>query len=213
MFEALRELVFPTVCLGCSAPRIALCAACLPAADVRTFSTRGVTMRALGSYDGLLRRAIVAMKDGERAYLEAFAALITERLPPSGALVPLPTSRARRAARGFDQSIAIAERVARACDVPVFDILEKHGGPQQGRRRFDRLTGPTFALRRGGLPARVTLLDDVCTTGSTIAAAVAALTAAGIVVEATIVLAQTTETPPPARRSWRPEHQARSTPP
>ena len=205
MFEALRELVFPIVCLGCSRARVALCSSCLPLAESLAFTAGGVPVRALGAYDGVLRTANVRMKDGERAYLAAFAALIAERMSIERTLVPLPTTAARRAARGFDQSIAIAELVARACDVPMQHLLVKHGSAQHGRRREERLIGPSFAVRRGPLPESVVLLDDVCTTGGTIRAAVAQLTAAGVRVDGTIVVARTPETPPRARRSWRPE--------
>jgi len=201
VFEALRELVFPIVCLGCSRSRVALCSSCVPLAQSVAFTAGGVPVRALGAYDGVLRTAIVRMKDGERAYLASFAALIAERMSVDRTLVPLPTTAARRAARGFDQSIAIAELVARACEVPMQQLLVKHGSPQHGRRREERLIGPSFTVRKGSLPASVVLLDDVCTTGGTIRAAVAQLTAAGVQVDGTIVVARTPETPPRAGRS------------
>jgi len=200
VFEALRELVFPVVCLGCSRPRIALCERCVQPEEMLTFSIGAISVRALGPYDGLLRRAIVRMKDGERAYLDAFAALIATRLPPRSALVPLPTTAHRRAARGFDQSVAIAERVAAATGVPALLLLKKRGSPQHGRRREERLRGPDFVLDERDLPEAVTLLDDVCTTGSTIRAAVAELTRAGVRVDGTIVVARTPETPHRAGR-------------
>jgi predicted amidophosphoribosyltransferase len=200
VFDALRDLVFPIAW-----PCTALCECCVPPEGGLTFSIGATSVRALGPYDGLLRRAIVRMKDGERAYLDAFAALITMRLPPRSALVPLPTTAHRRAARGFDQSVAIAERVAAASGVPVLMLLKKRGSPQHGRRREERLRGPEFVLDERDLPEAVTLLDDVCTTGSTIRAAVAELTAAGVRVDGTIVVARTPETPPRAGRFWPPE--------
>ncbi len=145
------------------------------------------------------------MKDGERAYLDAFAALIAARFPVPHALVPLPTTAHRRAARGFDQSVAIAERVSAQSGVPALRILTKRGSPQHGRRREERLRGPEFVLDTGNLPPSVTLVDDVCTTGSTIRAAVLVLTAAGVRVDGTIVVARTPETPPRNGRFWRPE--------
>jgi predicted amidophosphoribosyltransferase len=205
VFDALRDLVFPVACLGCSRARVALCECCVPPENGLTFSIGATLVRALGPYDGLLRRAIVRMKDGERAYLDAFAALIATRLPPRSALVPLPTTAHRRAARGFDQSVVIAERVAAATGVPALMLLKKRGSPQHGRRREERLRGPEFVLDGRDLPEAVTLLDDVCTTGSTIRAAVAELTAAGVRVDGTIVVARTPETPHRAGRLWRPE--------
>ena len=184
---------------------MAICERCVPPGERLTFWIGTISVRALGPYEGLLRRAIVRMKDGERAYLDAFAALIAARLPPRSALVPLPTTAHRRAARGYDQSVVIAERVAAATGVPALMRLKKQGSPQRGRGREERLRGPAFVLDKRGLPDAVTLLDDVCTTGSTIRAAVAELTAAGVRVDGTIVIARTPETPHRAGRLWRPE--------
>lgn len=173
----------------------------MPHGRALAFSIGGVPVRAVGSYEGLLRTAVVRMKDGERAYLDAFAVLIADRFAFASPLVPLPTTPQRRAARGFDQSVAIAERVARACDVPMLSLLRKSGSAQHGRRREARLLGPAFRVVDGPLPPRVTLLDDVCTTGGTIRAAVAALAAAGVRVDGTIVVARTPETRPRGERS------------
>ena len=149
-------------------------------------------MFALGAYDGALRRAIVAMKHGERDPLEAFADLLAARAPLDGALVPLPTSRARRAERGFDQSVELARRVAARRGVPCAELLDKRGAAQEGLRRRERLAATgRFRLRPGvPLPAAVTLLDDVCTTGATARDAARVLRAAGVDVRGIVVVAR-----------------------
>lgn len=152
----------------------------------------GIPAFALGAYDGALRRAVIAMKAGERDPLDAFAELLAARAPLDGALVPLPTSRARRAERGFDQSVELTRRVAAHRGVPCAELLDKRGSAQEGRKRLERLAATgRFRLRAGvPLPNVVTLLDDVCTTGATARDAARTLRAAGVDVRGIVVVAR-----------------------
>jgi len=166
------------------------------------FALDGVPAFALGSYEGVLRRAVVAMKRGERDPLAAFATLLAAA-PLDGTLVPLPTSRARAAARGFDQAVELARRVARERGVPLAEPLVKRGRAQEGGGRRARLAATgRFRIRAGvPLPAEVTLLDDVCTTGATLRDAAWTLRAAGVVVRRIVVVARSAGTPSSPRRS------------
>ena len=128
MLDFVRTWLFPPACVACDAPGPALCRACAPARrDALTFAIAGIPAFALGAYDGALRKAIVAMKRGERDPLDAFAALLAERAWCEGTLVPLPTSRRRVAERGFDQSVELARRLGARRGVPCSDLLEKRG--------------------------------------------------------------------------------------
>ncbi len=182
------------MCAACDVPGLALCDRCAPAScDAVRFVLDGIPAFALGPYDGALRRAIVAMKNGERDPLDAFADLLAARAPLDGALVPLPTSRARRAERGFDQSIQLARRVAvRRGGVTCAELLDKRGSAQEGLRRRERLAATgRFRLRADvPLPNAVTLLDDVCTTGATACDAAGILRAAGVDVRGIVVVAR-----------------------
>jgi predicted amidophosphoribosyltransferase len=168
------------------------------------FTLDGVPAFALGSYAGTLREAIVAMKHGERDPIDAFATLL-DAAPIEGALIPLPTTRARAAQRGFDQSVAIVRRVAERRGLPWADLLEKHGAPQAGRDRADRLRpAKRFALKHGiALPACVTVFDDVCTTGGTLTDALLTLREAGVEVRRIVVLARKLAAEPRALRAGR----------
>ena len=196
MHDFLRTWLFPPACVGCDAPGAALCGGCAPAEhDAIAFALDGIPAFALGAYNGVLRRAIVAMKNGERDPLDAFAALLAMRAPLEGALVPLPTSGGRRAERGFDQSVELARRLAARRGIACAKLLRKRGRPQAGLGRRARLavTG-RFRLRPGvRLPPVVTVLDDVCTTGATVRDAVGVLRAAGVEVRRIVLLARTPE--------------------
>ena len=196
MVDLVRRWLFPAACAGCEAPGPALCAACAPAPrDALAFALAGIPAFALGAYEGALRRAVVALKNGERDPLDAFAALLAARAPLGPALIPLPTSRGRVLDRGFDQSVELARRLAALCGVACCEVLEKRGAPQAGRNRRRRLAAAgAFRIRRGAvLPPAATLLDDVCTTGATIRDAAGVLRAAGVEVRGVVVLARTAE--------------------
>jgi predicted amidophosphoribosyltransferase len=193
VLDFVRAWLFPAACAACDAPGPALCKRCAPAPlDAIAFALDGIPGFALGAYDGALRRAIVAMKNGERDPLDSFAELLAARAPLEGALVPLPTSRARRAERGFDQGVELARRIAARRGVPCAELLEKRGAPQEGLGRSARLAAAgRFRLRAGvALPDAATLLDDVCTTGATARDAVRLLRSAGIDVRRIVVVAR-----------------------
>jgi predicted amidophosphoribosyltransferase len=200
VWTILREWLFPVSCIVCGRGMLALCRSCAPAeSQAQAFVIAGIEARAAGPYAGALREAIVAMKRGERDQLGALAPLVARELGSScDPLVPLPTSARRRRARGFDQAVELARRAAAINGLTVCDLLEKRGSAQHGRSRSGRLHARgRFRVRRGvALPACVTLVDDVCTTGATLADAADALFAAGVTVGAAVFLART----PPARK-------------
>ena len=202
MHEILRAGLFPPACVACDRPGPALCARCAPSPrEAIAFVLDGIPAFALGPYEGALRRAVVAMKRGERDPVDAFAALL-QGAPIEGTLVPLPTTRRRAAERGFDQSVALARKLAARRGVATAEVLVKRGRPQAGRGRRERLAASgRFELRERALPAAVTLLDDVCTTGATLREAVHLLRAAGVDVRRLVVVARTGGTPPGKARS------------
>lgn len=193
MLDFVRTWLFPAACAACDVPGPALCERCAPAPrDALAFALDGIPAFALGAYDGALRKAVVAMKAGERDPLDAFADLLAARAPLDGALVPLPTSRGRRAERGFDQSVELARRIAAHRGVACAEVLDKRGRPQEGLGRRERLAAAgRFQLRPGvSLPNIVTVLDDVCTTGATARDAVRVLRAAGADVRGVVFVAR-----------------------
>ncbi|MGF1525956.1 MAG: ComF family protein [Candidatus Competibacterales bacterium] len=100
------------------------------------------------------------------------------------AVVPVPLHRERLRQRGFNQATEIALAAAGPLGLPVrTDALLRTGkAPPQSRltaRARRANVDQAFVLRRP-LPPRVALVDDVCTTGATLEAALAPLTRAGV---------------------------------
>ena len=101
-------------------------------------------------------------------------------------IVPVPLHRARLRQRGYNQALELARPLARALGIPVrTGVLVRTASTNQqtqldavGRRRNVR---GAFALDDGvGLPAHVAVLDDVMTTGATLAECARTLKRAGV---------------------------------
>ena len=193
MWGAIRPWLFPVWCIGCGEPEIGLCGACAASARSVEIVLEGVSVRAASEYEGAVRDAILALKRGERAYLDPRARLVAPLVRPDTAIVPVTTTHRRAAERGFDQARELARRVAELRSGTLADLLRKRGTAQRGLGRDERLVARgRFTLRPGVvLPPEVLLLDDVITTGATLRDAARVLAVAGCTVLGAVVVART----------------------
>lgn len=99
-------------------------------------------------------------------------------------LAPVPLHPVRRRARGYNQAEVLAEALASRLGRPAVGLLTRVRAtpPQVGLSRTARSANVAGAFRAPQLPAGfglVGLVDDVATSGATLAAAGTALVAAG----------------------------------
>jgi predicted amidophosphoribosyltransferase len=135
-------------------------------------------------HDGVARDLVTALKFRRLLPVAATIAERIEWLAPqgrlSGAIVPVPSTRLRSLARGFDPAAEIAAALALRTGLPLRPVLSRGDlGRQLGRRRAQRIGRPPHVRLRGEAPRSVLLIDDVLTTGATLSACARALRGAG----------------------------------
>jgi ComF family protein len=193
--RSLATLLAPPVCAGCGAHAghaEPLCGECRR--ELRWLSSvaemDAVAVFAPLAYEGPARAMVRALKfRGATLAAGAMAAQIAVAAPPGvldrGVLVPAPLHPRRLRRRGFNQAERLATALATRTGLRVDDCLRRFGPArtQVGRDRGERLTGVhgTVAAEPGTrLPRRAIVVDDVVTTGATVAACAAALREAGV---------------------------------
>jgi predicted amidophosphoribosyltransferase len=187
-WQAALDWLFPPHCPGCGhAPGRRFCAACLEGLEpCRLKAPGGLEVFAAGYYRGPLRRAVLDLKHGARtSSVPALAELMQRawrgRLPD--ALVPIPPEPRRRRLRGLSVPGLLAEELGCRLGVPARSdllvparLLASQKNLSRGERR-ENVRGGFRTGAVGGLD--LLLVDDVMTTGSTLAEAARVLRAAG----------------------------------
>jgi predicted amidophosphoribosyltransferase len=233
LIDVLGRLLRPAVCLACGVPGAwPCCARCLPAEpdDVGPWPLAAdpeVALWALGPYRDALRAAVLAGKlDGQPAALTELGRRLGIALAHAGAGADLVTyvAAGRVAGPPRDHAERVAAGVAATLDLPLVGLLSPAGGPDLGRTRQASRTNRAGRASRGGRPdgpppgrppptaryrlagGRVLLVDDLATTGGTLAGAAAALRHAGArqVEAAVLAAAPTALGPGPHRPRARP---------
>jgi ComF family protein len=198
------DLLAPPLCWSCGAPavrRAALCRACRR--ELRFLAPVpvglcGLEVWAPVAYEGAARDLVKALKFHGAARLAGeMAALIVANAPGAmlaGTLVPVPLHPARRRVRPFNQAALVAAAVSRRTGLALADGLRRRGPDrrQVGRGRAARLQATAGSIElTGRSPPTVLLVDDVVTTGATLAACAATLRRAGAERVAGIAFART----------------------
>ena len=217
MADRALDLALPAACAGCGQEGAALCRECRTALDIRLHADPGVPiglpadipapllqLEWCAPFTGVTRRALHGLKyDGERRLAPLLGAAVARRWARAGAagdaLVPVPASPDRVRERGYDQAELIAAEVGRRLGLPVICALERARATtaQFDLDRAARATNLVAAFRlrdafhAGAVRDRwLVLVDDVVTTGATLAACAQALLDAGAQAVSAIAVAR-----------------------
>ncbi len=199
------DLLLPPTCAGCGIEGVPLCARCHEPLTRRLDEPPGrplglvaplpmgiVQLEWCATFGGPVRDALHALKyRGERRLAPVLAGAMAERWRRAGrgpeVVVSVPVHPARRRERGFDQAEDLARGVAAALGLPYSTALERRTRTiaQHGLGRADRAANleGAFVVRarqRCEIARRWALLvDDITTTGVTLAECAGALHDAG----------------------------------
>jgi predicted amidophosphoribosyltransferase len=204
----LLDLLLPLRCVVCGAPSRAVCEPCLAALRrlsgprcrrcgtptswpvARCIECQGrrlafASARSAVAYDTAAKALVSAWKErGLRGLAQDAGALVAEVVPRPRAytITFVPPDADRSLKRGHHP----AERLARALEprwqLPAVALLERTrpGRPQRGLKLAERRENVRGGFRPAGTaPTRVVLVDDVYTSGATVASAASALRKGG----------------------------------
>jgi len=208
------DLALPAVCAGCELEGPPLCRECRPSVDVRLSAAPGIVLGLpsdtplpliqlewCAPFTGVTRQALHHLKyAGERRLAGPLGEAMAARWSRAGAggdvLVPVPASTDRVRERGYDQAVLLARIAGRHLRLPVrgalvrarvtaaqFDLDRSHRGAN--------VKGAFRLLDAAAVRDRwVVLVDDVVTTGSTLAACATALLEGGAVAVSALTVAR-----------------------
>ncbi len=202
----LLDLALPATCAGCGREGDILCVPCRPALRARANVPAGtpiglpsetpvplLQLEWCAPFNGPVRRLLHGLKyAGELRAVEPLAAAMAERWRSAGAggdtIVHVPVHRERRRERGYDQAERLAAATAALLGMRHLPALERTRATtaqyQLGRSSRAANVRGAFRLADTVAPRAVAghwfvLVDDVVTTGATLAACADVLLDAG----------------------------------
>jgi ComF family protein len=213
------DLAFPAACSGCGREGDPLCPACLPALDARLRLPGGtpigmpadlpeplLQLEWCAPYAGPVRAALHDLKySAERRLARPLGQAVARRWRRVGEgatmIVPVPVHADRERRRGYDQAALIAAVAAEQLGLPCVRALERERATiaqfELGREDRAANVAGAFRLRQTDRSAAslaagrwILLVDDVVTTGATLAACATALEAAGALGVSAIAVAR-----------------------
>lgn len=203
----IADLVLSRACAGCARIGSVVCVECWErSVDLRCHEVEapGLPPITVGArYDGMARDAMHALKErGVLAMADPIGAWLALAVAESGAreplvLIPIPAHRRSMATRGVDTLDRIARQASRVLHAAGREIRVMHAlqrtldrGRQVGMSARERRVAVAGAMTvrasalTGTAGASLVVIDDVVTTGATVAEAVRALSVAGLQVAA-----------------------------
>lgn len=176
------DLLLGIACAGCGRAGTSWCGDCFREVVPDPFEVEPAVWAA-GHWRGALRSAILAWKLGQVTHLDqlmawhAAAALVASNPPESVVLVPVPTTWRSRRERGRHLVLDLCREMSRLLEShdinvhvkPVVRLRQQTRDQSSltARQRAANVRGAMKALQRPAHP--VIIVDDIVTTGSTMA--------------------------------------------
>jgi ComF family protein len=139
-------------------------------------------------YEGVYEQLLKALKfEYRRQAVESISAMLNETiygLPKDVVVCPIPTAPSRVRERGFDHAKLIAKELSAKSGIKYLNALGRHTNVRQlgsGRqKRLKQMESEFYILRTDLAGKNVLIIDDVMTTGATLAGASKVLKEAGV---------------------------------
>jgi ComF family protein len=206
VFDFALEVIFPKNCIGCGTAGALLCADCKSTISPAPAQTYSNTFAAC-AYKGLVQKIFVSIKlRKESRYVSVLGNLLIETIRQNPKLQEIiarseityiPMHWMKRNIRGFNQSELLAKQIAKSFDKTPVAILKrsKLGSRQSALGKNARLENTRDLFRISSQNIRldgkdIVLIDDIRTTGATLAAARQVLLDAGANSVFNLVVAQ-----------------------
>lgn len=197
------EILFPTKCLGCGAKEEILCDNCISKIHLAERETDRNILAVFDYRDETIKKAIWKLKYHHKRYLgEKLGQLLYEflmedifdlRIDVSGRsiyVIPVPISNKKTKIRGYNQSLSIARGFCGRPETGIFELKNKivfkkiETTPQaritNRKKRLENISGVFEIKNKEIVKGRtIIVIDDVTTTGGTIAEIMRILKKAG----------------------------------
>lgn len=191
--EEVSQLLFPTRCYGCSAIGLSICSNCRREWHPHYYLTHvhNIKVHSAILYSPTASKIILAAKEnGLRGADLLLVDAIVHVLKRANfdslnvRLVPVPSSRSNSRRRGRNFMSNLCHEVSLRTDIPISPVLElarkvKDQSGLSAKARAVNMQG-AFTIASGVYPrGDLILIDDVVTTGATVAEAARALNSHG----------------------------------
>ncbi len=201
--ENLLAIIFPPKCFICNNSYGVICPRCLSQVTIlnRAYTlVGGLKVLSIYEYEGIVRKCIKISKYSSRQFaalkkLSAEAVALVAGNYTGFIVIPIPLSRAKERWRGFNHADLIAKELALHFQLPVNTRILKRTKETTSQYKLDKFARKqnikgAFTVVGDVKSKKVLLVDDVCTSGSTLAEAARALYASGAAYVAAFTLSR-----------------------
>jgi ComF family protein len=219
-FDTLVGLLAPHLCIACGAEGAVMCQVCLSTAGdtipsrcagCQRITEKSKTCRSClkwlrarhiyvaTSYDSLYERLLHELKfECRKQAINPIVGIMLQQLQSIegyDSICPLPTAPSRVRSRGFDHTLLISRELSKKCSIPTQKSLARSTNARQvganKRERLSQLENEFKVHDKSSVRGKnILLVDDVITTGASIASATNALYKAGAKSVSALVYAQ-----------------------